>query len=138
MNNNNNNTETNDNNNNNNNNNNINNDSTNEQPEKEMISAEDLEKLLIETMNSKPKANVGKISKVENVADIPVVPFKKRFVPTRAPKTVIGQYQEPLMARPSSDIKGYKKKKDFLIFIAVLTSRFYNLLHLVQGFRQMY
>ena len=110
MNNNNNDTETNDNNNNNNNNNNINNDSTNEQPEKEMISAEDLEKLLIETMNSKPKANVGKISKVENVADIPVVPFKKRFVPTRAPKTVIGQYQEPLMARPSSDIKGYKKK----------------------------
>ena len=59
--------------------------------------------------NSKPKANVGKISKVENVADIPVVPFKKGFVPTRAPKTVIGQYQEPLMARPSSDIKGYKK-----------------------------
>ena len=64
----------------------------------------------METMSQKPKVHVGKITRVKDTSDIPVVPFKKPFVPTPAPRTVIGQLQQPLMARPSSAIKGYKKQ----------------------------
>ena len=84
--------------------------SVEEAPEKEIMDAGDLEQLLMETMTQKPKAHVGKITKVSDTSDIPVVPFKKPFVPTPAPKTVVGQLQQPLMARPSSAIKGYKKQ----------------------------